>query len=253
MDYEGSNVYAIVLAAGRGTRMAEEGESVYFPKVLRQVCGRPVIGYVLDALARAGMEDVTVVVGSGAKEVQSALGERYRYVHQSEQVGSGHAVACAAPVLARRSGVAVVMCGDSPLFTPATIQNLIIEIQAENATIALASAFLDDPAGYGRIIRDENGNIERIVEEKGASEEDRTVNEVNGGCYAFDSEWLWANIGRMETNPAGELNLTDLVRVAISDGMTVAASPCDPTEILNVNRLRDLEVVEKIICGTRRS
>lgn len=248
MEPEPATAYAIVLAAGRGSRMAKEGATADFPKVLRQVCGRPVIGYVLDALSHAGIEDVTVIVGFGAEAVESELGPGYKYVRQREQLGSGHAVACAAPVLAGRSGVAVIMCGDSPLFTPATIQNLLREFQAEDATIALASAVLDDPTGYGRILRDGSGNIAKIVEEKGASEEDRSVREVNGGCYAFDSEWLWANIGRMSVNAAGESNLTDLVRVAISDGETVTAYPCDPTEIQGVNKPEDLSVVENLIC-----
>lgn len=239
--------YAVVLAAGRGSRMAGEGGPTNFPKVLRQACGRPLIRYVLDALGSAGVTDITVIIGFGADQLLQELGDSVGYVFQSEQLGSGHAVACAAPKLAAKPGIAVIMCGDSPLFTPATIQGLLETLDDKQARIALASAVLDDPTGYGRIIRDEHGNITRIVEQKGASEEDLAVKEVNGGCYAFDSEWLWANIGRMEKNPAGELNLTDLVRVAISDGEKVAASPCEPQEMLGVNTPADLAEIERVI------
>jgi len=205
------------------------------------------ISWVLDALRGAGIEDITIIVGLGAEQVRQALGSGYRYILQPEQLGSGHAVACAAQELAGRTGTALVMCGDSPLFTASTIKSLAGSLLKDRARIALASAVIDDPTGYGRIVRDASGRIVRIAEDKGASASEKAIKEVNGGCYAFDSEWLWANIGRIERNAAGELNLTDLVRVAITDGEIVTAAPCEPKEILGVNRPEDLRVVEELL------
>lgn len=239
--------YAIVLAAGKGKRMKDEAVPPEFPKVLRQACGRPLINYVTDAIHAAGITDVTLIVGFGADYVRRAMGDDYHYVIQEEQLGSGHAVACAKGLLAERAGHVIVMCGDSPLFTPSTIVSLREAHLAAQATITLASAALDDPTGYGRIKRGPAGEIIGVVEEKCASPEEKLIREINGGAYAFDSEWLWANIDRIERNDAGEFNLTDLVRIAVSQGERVEAVPADRQEVMGVNTPADLRCVESII------
>lgn len=239
--------YAIILAAGRGKRMRDEATPAEFPKVLRQAAERPLIGYVIDALRGAGVDDINIIVGFGAEQVKAALGEEFDYILQPEQLGSGHAVACGKDMLSGRGGHAIIMCGDSPLFTPETLRKLKDHHKHTDATITLVSATLDDPTGYGRIKRSPDGRISGVVEEKCASPEEKTIREINGGAYAFDSEWLWTNIHRIEVNEAGELNLTDLVRIAIADGLTVEAVPTAPEEVMGVNTPANLAEVESIL------
>lgn len=244
--------YAIILAAGKGKRMRDEAAPAEFPKVLRQACGRPIISYVIDTLRAAGIMDVSIIVGFGAEYVKESLGSGYCYILQNEQLGSGHAVACAWDALRDRSGSAIIMCGDSPLFTAPTIVSLMEHHEASQATITMISALLDNPTGYGRIKRDASGGIVGVVEEKCASTEEKAISEVNGGAYAFDSDWLWSNIHRIERNEAGELNLTDLVRVAISQGNRVEAVPTGVKEITGVNTPADLQFVEHILRREQR-
>ena len=236
----------LILAAGKGARFPSETEAP-FPKVLRVVLGRPMVLWVLDALEGASIDDVTLVIGFGADEVRRALGERWEYVPQPEQKGSGHAAACAGERFLGFAGTLVVMCGDSPLFTSQTIRRLLKKHESSNAAVTLVSALLDDPTGYGRIIRDSEGDIARIVEEKCAGQSEREIREVNGGAYAFDSAWLFANTGKMARNDAGEYNLTDMVRVAVEQGMTVSSIDCDPEELLGVNNPDELAAVEAIL------
>lgn len=241
--------YAIILAAGRGKRMRDESLPAEFPKVLRQVKGRALVDYVVHALHGAGIADITLIVGFGADYVRREMGDTFAYALQTEQRGSGHAVASAKSLLDGREGSAIVMCGDSPLFTAATISRLKDHHSSTGATITLVSAVLDDPTGYGRIKRDEMGRITGIVEEKCASPEEKSILEINGGALAFDSHWLWKNIHLIQTNEAGELNLTDLVRVAISQGRLVAAVECLAEEVMGVNTPDDLRNAEKVLAG----
>ena len=236
---------AIVLAAGKGERLRVAAHTD-LPKVLIPVLGRPMIAYLLDAVRGAGVDDITLVVGYQADKVRAALGEAYRYVLQERQLGSGHAVLYAKEALAGTSEHILVLCGDSPLFTSETIRLLAEHHRQTGAAITLVSAVPDNPSGYGRILR-AAGRIRGIVEEKGAGDEVRAIREVNGGAYAFNAEWLWANIERMRVNPAGELNLTDLVEIAVSDGERVQAISCDPFEILGVNTPEQLAEVETLL------
>ncbi|MEN6371963.1 MAG: sugar phosphate nucleotidyltransferase [Armatimonadota bacterium] len=239
--------YAIILAAGKGKRMRDENAPVEFPKVLRQAAGRPLIAYVIDTLSNAGIADINIIVGFGADYVKSALGSSYRYILQNEQLGSGHAVLSAKDELGERLGAAIIMCGDSPLFTPATIISLKERHLSSGAAITLVSAELNDPAGYGRIKRLASGEITGVVEEKCATVEEKLIHEINGGAYAFDSKWLWENIGCMERNEAGELNLTDLVRVAIAQKKKVEAVIVPAEEVMGANTPSDLRVIEDIL------
>ena len=238
---------AIVLAAGKGERLRRAGIRMDSPKILIPILVRPMVGYVLDAIRGAGVEDVTFVVGCQAEKVRAALGEGYRYVTQEQQLGSGHAVLCAKDALVGAAEHVLVFCGDSPLFTAATVRRLMDHHRITNAVITLVSASPENPSGYGRIVRDDAGKIRAIIEESGASEEIKAIREVNGGAYAFRAEWLWANIKRMRTNTAGELNLTDLVEIAISDGVPVEAISCDAEEILGVNTPEQLALVENLL------
>jgi len=217
------------------------------PKVLRSLLGRPMVSYVIETLAAAGVEDVTPVVGYRSDQVVRALGDRFTYVIQNEQRGSGDAVKCAREHFRDFEGALVVMCGDSPLLRAQTVRAMIDERRDSGAAVVLASAVLDDPTGYGRIVRDGAGRIVAIVEEKCASEQEREIKEVNGGAYVFDCQWLFANINWMVENQAGEYNLTDMARLAIEGAKGVGVVQCDPEEILGVNTPEELEFVENIL------
>ncbi|MCE5199359.1 MAG: sugar phosphate nucleotidyltransferase [Armatimonadota bacterium] len=244
----GPGVRGLVLAAGRGSRFqSESGEA--FPKVLRPLLGKPLVSYVIDALREAGVDDITLVVGFQAELVRREIGSGVGYATQEEQKGSGHAVACARDAFEGFSGSVVIMCGDSPLFTSDTIRGIVREHTESGSVITLAAARLDDPTGYGRIVRDKSGQVIAIIEEKCAGAEERSIKEVNGGVYCFDADWLFSNIALMAVNEAGEYNLTDMVRVAIAQGRKVSAVPCDPQELLGVNTPGQLKVVEEIVRG----
>ena len=236
----------LILAAGKGTRFASES-AVKLPKVLQPLLGRPMILYVVEALRAAGVRDITIVIGCQAEAVAAALGDRFDYVVQREQKGSGHAVMCASDRFRGFEGLLVVMCGDSPLFRAQTVRAMVDLQRDTQAAVVLASAVLDNPAGYGRIVRDGGGRIAAIVEEKCAGAEQRAIKEVNGGAYVFEPCWLFANVDRMAQNEVGEYNLTDMVRVAAEQGRLVQTVPCDPVEILGVNTPEELRAAEAVL------
>ncbi|MDO8681997.1 MAG: glycosyltransferase [Armatimonadota bacterium] len=252
-DTISKDFHGLVLAAGMGKRL-RSGEGDNRPKVLRQVNGRYMILYALDALRGAGVADICLVVGAGADMVKAALSDSVEYAYQEKQLGSGHATASARSVLEGKSRHILLMCGDSPLFTSATVSALKAEHIQNGAIITLASAELDDPTGYGRIIR-RDGKVAAIVEEKCASAEEKAIKEINGGCYAFDSKWLWSNIDRIQPNETGEICLTDLVQFAIEDGEMVATVQIPAEEVLGVNTPEQLKQAEEILRsrGSRES
>jgi len=236
---------AIVLTAGKGTRM--ESARCGQPKALLPLRGRPMLAYVLDVLAEVGIAHPVVVVGRDSEKLmKKALGDACRYAIQEEQLGSGHAVMCARASAGGSKNV-LVMCGDSPLFRAETVRSLMEAHVRERATIALASAVLEDPSGYGRILRDPAGSVMGIVEEKPATDEQKGIKEVNGGCYAFDADWLWKNIESMHGNQAGEYCLTELVEIAITQGRKVVTVPAEPEEVAGINTPAQLEAAEAIL------
>lgn len=241
-----SGFEGLILAAGRGSRFRDE-DSDRVPKVLRPLLGAPMIEQVIGVLESAGIRDICVVVGHMADEVRKALGTRVSYVVQEEQNGSGGAVLSARDSFDGFTGHLVIMCADSPLFTPATITRMMRRHVKSGAVVTLASAEPENPTGYGRIVRDESGRIVRVAEENDASEQERKLMEVNGGAYVFDARWLFANIHLMRANRAREYNLTDMVRVAAEQARTVAAQKCSAREILGVNTPADLERVERVL------
>lgn len=236
-----SDFQAIVLAAGKGTRMGSD-----LPKVLLPVCGRPVITHILDALGKAGIQRPVVVVGYKAEKVREALGDRVIYALQKEQRGSGHAVMCARDA-ARGAKDLLIMCGDSPLFRVETISAVMEAHVREDAVITLASAILDDPTGYGRILRGPGGEVIGVVEEKIAMPEQKAVKEINGGLYAFDAGWLWESIHLMRENEVGELCLTEMVDIAIAQGRKVIAVPIPAEEVAGINTPEQLRAAERVL------
>lgn len=238
MEFQG-----IVLAAGKGRRMGGD-----LPKVLLPLCGRPIISYVIGVLADVGIPRPVIVTSREGDDVRKTLGDEYRYVLQDEQLGSGHAVLCAREA-AKGTRNIIVMCGDSPLFQVETVYSLMLEHIHRSAVITLVSAVLDDPRGYGRVLRDSAGEVSGIVEEKLASDEQKAIEEINGGCYGFDADWLWENIGLMTRNEAGEYCLTEMVDIAIRQGRRVITVSSGPDEVAGINTHAQLEQAEHILRG----
>ena len=174
-------IEAVVLAAGKGTRMVSA-----LPKVLNKICGRPMIVYVLETLSRVGIGAPVVVVGHGHETVRAVLGDRVRYAIQAEQLGTGHAVMQALPHLEDYAGTVLIVYGDVPFLRAETIETLLAHHRSQGAAATILTDLRDDPTGYGRVVRDARGNVRRIVEEPDASAEERRIREVNAGMYAIE-------------------------------------------------------------------
>ena len=237
------NRLAIVLAAGKGTRMRSE-----LPKVLFPVNGRPMIHYVLDALKEADIEKILVVVGYRADLLQQELGMRHNleFVEQKEQKGTGHATMVCREQLAKHEGAVVVVTGDSPLLQSSSVLTLLETFHQEKAGCVLGTLHRDDPQGLGRIVRDETGHFAGIVEEKDATDAERNVTEVNMSTYVFDCNQLLAALDQLsDDNLQQEYYLTDCPRLIKEAGEKVLALPTlKPCEALSINTLDDLALVE---------
>ncbi|MDU5950660.1 MAG: bifunctional UDP-N-acetylglucosamine diphosphorylase/glucosamine-1-phosphate N-acetyltransferase GlmU, partial [Paenibacillus macerans] len=223
---------AIVLAAGQGKRMKSK---LY--KVLHPVCGKPMVGHVLSAVQQAGCERTIVVVGHGAEAVKSYLGSSAEYVLQEQQLGTGHAVKQAGPLLAGEEGTTVVICGDTPLVTAETLEALVELHTRKGAAATVLTAKMDNPQGYGRVIRGENGTVERIVEQKDCSPEEAAVQEINTGTYCFDNAKLFAALEKVTNNNAQqEYYLTDVIGILVQAGEIVEGYAAqDHRESIGVN------------------
>lgn len=233
---------AIVIAAGKGKRMGSD-----LPKTLHLVGGKPMIRHVVDCLREVGVNDPVIVVSNQSEPIRSALG-KMRYAVQTEQLGTADATRSAQKFMDGKAIDAIVMYGDTPLFTPTTIKELVTQHDAAEAVISVVTADLPDPTNYGRIVRSEKNFVERIVEEKDASPEQKQITEVNGGCYCFDNDWLWKNIELIKNkNAAGEYYLTDMIDLAVRQGKKVIAVKIDrPNEITGVNTPTELMKAETI-------
>lgn len=240
------NVAAIVLAAGKGTRMKSG-----LVKVLHPIAGRPMIDWPLEAARGAGASPVVLVVGHQAEAVQ----ERFQGAPdiscalQVEQLGTGHAVACAVPALAGFSGTVLILCGDTPLLTGTTLDDLIAFHRSGGATVTVLTARMDNPHGYGRVVRDGDGRVLRIVEQKDATAEERAISEINSGIYCMEAGFLFDNIGSLgNDNAQKEFYLTDLVALAASQGAPcLAMSIDDSDEIMGVNDRAQLALAARIL------
>lgn len=238
-----SNVNAVLLAAGFGKRMQSD-----LPKVLHPLAGIPMIEHCLRTAAAVTSEKPVVVIGHGADQVRQAVGDKARFVLQTEQLGTAHALQMAEPELAGRSGMVLVATGDMPLFKPETFLQLV-EIQRSNpGPVTLLSVRLTDPHGFGRIVRGENGSVRAIVEEAQATPEILAIDELNTSVYCFDNAWLWGALRRIKLSPKGEYYLTDIVAVAVDGGLPVQAHVIeDPMEALGINTRQHLAEAEAVL------
>jgi bifunctional UDP-N-acetylglucosamine pyrophosphorylase / glucosamine-1-phosphate N-acetyltransferase len=223
---------AVILAAGQGTRMKSQ-----LPKVLHEVAGVPMLAHVIKGAGILGAEPIVVVVGHGADRVRTACAAPgVTFALQAEQLGTGHALQCAAPALAGFTGDLLLLCGDVPLLRGETLQELLEHHRAEQATVTVLTAILDNPHGYGRIIR-AAGGVEKIVEEKDATPAERAVGEINTGIYLFAAPRVFDLLAGLTTdNAQGEYYLTDVIAAARAAGERVAAlAAADAEESMGIN------------------
>ncbi len=237
---------AVVLAAGRSTRMVTD-----MPKVLHEVCGRPMLAYVVDALRAAGISRIICVVGYRKDDVINTFrGEPdVTFVEQAEQKGTGHAVMVCREALADFDGNLVIIAGDMPLLRSETLELLVKTHKSQNSAVTLATAVLDNPTSYGRIVRDTYGNLEGIVEEADCTPEQQKIKEVNPSYYCFNSKLLFQALQQVRPNNVkGELYLTDALQILIKEGhRAVAITAVAAEDAMGINSRQDLAEVGRVM------
>ena len=238
----------VILAAGQGLRMKSR-----LPKVLHKVAGWPMLKHVLLAAATASPNEVVVVVGHGGEQIRVAfgsdpstrLGQAPRYVDQPQQLGTGHAVMQAKPLLEGKHDHVLVLYGDTPLIQGSTITDLVRRHRAGHNVVTMLTGVVDDPTGYGRVVRNQDGRVSAIVEESVASDVQRAIKEINSGVYCFQGDWLWPRLSQLKLSEKGEYYLTDLIGLAIEEGRSVETLRLeDSQEILGINTREQLAVAE---------
>ena len=237
---------AIILAGGEGKRMKSDK-----PKTLSEVLGKPMLWWVMSALKKAGIDDICVVKGfkkECIEEYLSTLDFEVESVFQAERLGTGHAVMMAKDFLASHDGNVVILNGDAPFMTAETIGKSLEQHISSGAAATVISARVDDLAGYGRIVRDDSGNLKAIVEHKDADEATRAIDEVNSGGYWFDCQLLLSVLDRIKSdNAAGEYYLPDAIALLLSDGKTVGAYTAECSDaVLGANDPAQLEELNQI-------
>lgn len=231
----------IVLAAGEGSRMKSP-----LPKVLHRAGGRTMIDWVLTTLKRAGVGQIITVTGFGRESVEAELEERHpdsKIAIQWEQLGTGHAVQSALPLIPPDSLLVGVFSGDTPLLTPGIVHDLAFEHETRKADATILTAELSDPSGYGRVVRDGEEFVERIVEEKDADQEVLKISEINAGAYVYNRSALNESLAQVRNdNAQGEFYLTDTIGILRENGGRVAAyrAPGDASEVMGVNTVEQL-------------
>ena len=237
---------AIILAAGKGTRLRTEG--IDLPKALRLANGKPLLGHVLDQLSFLAKEDITLVVGYEGEKVAAAF-PGYPRVYQSPQLGTGHAVQCAEGALKGFEGHILICCSDMPLLPRRAYEALIEQHIREGNSCTLMAGVADRPLPFGRIVRNEEGGFERIIEDRDCTPEEKEIKELNAGVYVFESRSLWRALTTLRPNNAqGEYYLTDAPLFLVKEGEKVGVcAACTPEEMLGVNDIDQLNQVEAIL------
>lgn len=214
------NRYAIVLAAGKGTRMKSLREDV--SKVSFPILGKPLVKYVVDALKPLGLEELITIVGFGGETTKKIVENDSKVVWQKEQKGTGHAVMQAAPLLENKDGLTIICCGDTPLLKAKTLEALLSSHETNGNALTILTAVVDDPHGYGRIVKEGN-RVTRIVEQKDCTKEQDLIKEINSGVYVFDNRELFKDLKKLTPNNAqGEYYLTDVIAMFVEDGLKVS-------------------------------
>ncbi len=239
-----ANIAVVILAAGLGTRMKSNKA-----KVLHNVCGKPMINYVAETARKIAGNNVVLVVGNQADKVRRTVSELgpFSFAYQKKQLGTGHAVLCALPHIPDRCREVVILCGDVPLIKADTVSALITAHTAEKRDISVLAVELKNPTGYGRILRDESGQVQAIVEESDATAEQKRIRLINTGIFCVGKNFLLGAVPRIQSdNAKGEIYFTDIVEIAYKAkkniGVTVGGNYL---EVTGVNTLQELKKVER--------
>lgn len=242
-DYE-EYVITIIMAAGKGTRMNSAKS-----KLVHKIYGKELVKRVVELAQKIGSDEIVAVVGHLREQVQEVLGDSVKYAYQDELLGTGHAVMQAKKYLKGKKGKVVILYGDVPIIRPETLKNLINKSIKNKEYATLLTAKYENPTGYGRIIRDEGGNIKAIVEEKDADPLQKKIKEINSGIYCFDIEELLNALEKVNNNNSqGEYYLTDVIKIMNDEGLkTGAVIVEDNTEILGVNDRSQLELLTRVL------
>jgi len=233
----------ILLAAGKGTRMISK-----LLKVLHPLAGKPMLWHSLQEVSKATTEKPTVVVGYQADRVTEIFDGQAEFVLQEEQLGTGHAVMQARPQLEGKADLVMVLLGDMPLLKAETITRLVEKQAANDGPISMLTVIAEDPRGFGRIVRNQHGEVEAIVEEADCTPEQLEIKELNISLYCFKADWLWQNLPRIPISAKGEYYLTDIIAIARQQGLPVQAEVIsDPQEALGINTRVHLAEAEAVI------
>jgi len=244
MEIRHNPLRTLILAAGKGTRMGSD-----LAKVLHRIHGRPLLEYVVEVAEAVGSEKIVVIVGHQADVVRETFaGRGFVFVDQREQLGTGHAVLQARQAFAGYDGDVLILCGDVPLLPPGTVRRLLDEHARAGAMVSVLTALLDNPKGYGRIVKDDEGTLLRIVEERDATEEERKIREINSGIYLSGAPFLFDAVSRITNrNDQKEYYLTDIVEIAQRGGLLVHACLAeDARSVMGINTPEELQKAEEI-------
>jgi len=236
-------ISTLILAAGKGTRMKSK-----LLKVLHPLAGKPMLWHPIDQITQLSDQKPVVVVGYQADAVKQTLGDLAEYVVQEEQLGTGHAVMQAEPLLAGKSDLVLILFGDMPLVTTKTLSALIDKQKNNPGPVSMLTVIADDPRGFGRIVRNDRGEVEAIVEEVDCTPEQRAITELNISMYCFQAEWLWKHLPKIPISAKGEYYLTDAVSLAVAEGFSVNSLILeDPDEAVGINNRVHLAYAQKVM------
>ncbi len=239
-----ANLVAVILAAGKGTRMRSK-----YPKVLHKVGGKPMLQHVIDAATVAGCDEKVVIVGHEAELVEKMVGSQGKIALQAEQLGTGHAVMQTAEALKGFTGTALILCGDTPLLEGEELKKFCEAHKASGAAATVLTAVMDDPFGYGRIVRDEKGNVQAIVEQKDATEAQKAIKEINTGIYCMECPLMFDVLATLTNdNAQGEYYLTDVLEKLNQAGQKVGGVVTkDSDMVMGINSRKQLSVAEGVM------
>ena len=237
-------IAVIILAAGLGTRMKSNKA-----KVLHEVCGKPMVRYVVETSSRVAGNDVVLVVGHQADNVRETVSNlgAFSFAYQKEQLGTGHAVLCALPYLPEHCQEVVILCGDVPLIKADTVNALVKSHLDEKRDISVLAVELEDPAGYGRILLDESRQVQAIVEESDATAEQKRIRLINTGIFCVKKSFLLRAVPQIKPdNAQGEIYFTDIMEIAYSENRIIGVSVGgNPLEVTGINTIEELKKVER--------